>query len=228
MEAEDKFTPRIEEIAELIKERRPRAVFLCNPNNPTGSYLSRPDIEALVDAAGDGMIVIDEAYVAFVEEGWSSNELISRDNVVILRSMTKDYALAGLRLGYALAHREIISSLRRVCPPWNVNVVAQKIGSIVLEDDEYLEQSKSKIREVKKLLVDELSRLGFAPLPSETHFFLVKVGEADKFRSALLKEGILVRDCASFGLPEYVRIAPRTMPECRRLITAIESAFKPK
>jgi len=224
----DNFALRMEEVAWLMRGHCPRAVFICNPNNPTGRYLSQPDILTLVDAIGDGLLIIDEAYVAFVEASWPSTSLISRDNVVILRSMTKDYVLAGLRLGYAVAHREIIANLRRVCPPWNVNIVAQKMGALVLEDRSSLEQSKGRIKEAKEFLVKELSRLGFAPLPSDTHFFLVEVGEAGKFRNALLERGIIVRDCTSFGLPEYVRIAARTMPECQRLVAAIEGICRTK
>lgn len=222
MRAEDSFTPKLEETAGLIRKQHPKGVFICNPNNPTGKYLSRQYVETLLEAIGDGLLVLDEAYVAFVDKSWSSVNLISRGNVIILRSMTKDYALAGLRLGYAIANQEIINNLRRVCPPWNVNVVAQKIGAIVLEDVNYLEQSKKKIREVKEFLIDELSRLGLAPLPSDTHYFLVKVGNAREFRAVLLKNRIMVRDCTSFGLPKYIRIAPRTMLECQKLIAAIK------
>ncbi|MFC2066920.1 pyridoxal phosphate-dependent aminotransferase [Chloroflexota bacterium] len=224
MKMEGDFTPDIAETTDLIKKYRPRGIFICNPNNPTGKYLSRQEIEMVLDTIRDGIFIMDEAYTAFVEKSWSSIDLTHRGNVVILRSMTKDYGLAGLRLGYAVASSEIINSLRRVCPPWNVNVVAQKIGASVLEDTDYLEQSKRKIRKLKQFLLDELSRLGFQTIPSDANFFLMKVGNAGAFRSALLEKGILVRDCASFGLPEYVRIAPRTMPECRRFITEIQAA----
>jgi len=220
--AEDNFVPKIEEIVELIKKHHPRAVFICNPNNPTGRYLSRREMDRIL-AAGEGtLFVLDEAYISFVDHGWSSVGLISRGDVVILRSMTKDYALAGLRLGYALAHQGIIRNLRQVCPPWNVNVIAQRAGLVALEDAGYLERSRKKIGQAKRFLLRELAQLGFPPLTSETHYFLVKVGKAKLFRANLLKKGILVRDCTSFGLPEYVRIAPRTMPECRKLITAIK------
>lgn len=220
---EDNFLPKIGETIDLIRQHRPKGVFICNPNNPTGRYLPRQEIEAVLDAIRDGILMLDEAYIAFVEKCWSAIDLVTRGNVVILRSMTKDYGLAGLRLGYALASQEIIDSLHRVCPPWNVNIVAQKIGVIALEDEDYLEQSKRKIKEVKEFLIGGLSRLGLKPLPSDTNFFLVKVGNAPAFRTALLKRGILVRDCTSFGLPEYVRIAPRAMPECQKLISTIQS-----
>jgi len=220
---EDNFTLKLEETISLIKKHHPRGVFICNPNNPTGQYLSRQEVVTILDACADSLLILDEVYIAFVEESWSSIDLVPRGNVIIVRSMTKDYALAGLRLGYAIANQEIISSLRRVRPPWNVNIVAQKAGVIALKNDDYLKQCKRKIRQAKQFLMDEFCRIGFTLVPSSTHFFLVKVGDGKGFRAALLKHGILVRDCSSFGLPEYVRIAPRTMPECQKLITTIQT-----
>ncbi len=217
------FAHRIEETAELIKQEHPRGVFVCNPNNPTGQYLTRQQIEVILGPADDSLLILDEAYVSFVEDGWSSLDLIYRGNVIVMRSLTKDYALAGLRLGYAIASREIIEALRRVRPPWNVNVVAQKAGVAALGDPDYLEQCKPEIKQARQFLISELGRLGYTVMPSSTNFFLVKVANASTFRSALLRHGLLVRDCTSFGLPEYVRIAARTMPECQKLITAIQS-----
>ncbi|MFH1775872.1 MAG: histidinol-phosphate transaminase [Chloroflexota bacterium] len=221
--AGDNFTPQVEGIVAGIRKFRPRGVFICNPNNPTGHYFSREDIEAILKAVGDGLLVLDEAYVAFVAANWSSLDLINRGNVIILRSMTKDYGLAGLRLGYAVTGGEIARNLRRARLPWNVNAAAQKAGVMVLDEADYFAKSLEKVRVAGELLVDGLSRLGLRLLPSSAHFFLVKVGDARAFRGALLGYGILVRDCTSFGLPEYVRIAPRTGPECRRLIAAIKA-----
>jgi len=220
---ENNFASRINETSNLIQQQRPRGVFICNPNSPTGNYLPRQEIEMVLDSCENSLLILDETFIAFVDESWSSIDLIHRGNVIIVRSMTKDYALAGLRLGYAIAHQEIIESLHLVRPPWNVNVMAQKAGVIALEDTDYLEQCKQQIRQAKQFLMDELSRMGFTLVPSKANFFLVRVGDAKVFRSALLKHGILVRDCSSFGLPEYIRIAPRTMPECQKLITAIHS-----
>ena len=221
---EDSFLLRIEETADLIQQHRPRGVFVCNPNNPTGQYLSRQEVETISDTCSDGLLILDEAYVSFVDKGWTSPDLIRRGNVIILRSMTKDYALAGLRLGYAIADDEIIETLRRVCPPWNVNIAAQKAGTAAVRDDNFLERCKKRLRQSKQFLTNELGRIGLPPLPSSANFFLIKVGDGKAFRDALLRHGILVRDCASFGLPEYVRISPRTMPECRKLITAIQKS----
>ncbi|MFQ5996260.1 MAG: pyridoxal phosphate-dependent aminotransferase [Dehalococcoidales bacterium] len=215
---ENNFAPEVEDTIALIKEHHPKAVFICNPNNPTGKYFSRPEIEMVLAAIGDGLLILDEAYLAFVEKPWSSLDLASQGNVVILRSMTKEYGLAGLRLGYTIARQEITDNLRRVRPPWNVNAVAQKIGTAVLEAADYLERSKQKISKAKQFLIDGLSRLGFQLLPSDANYFLVRVGDAKSFRTVLLRHGLQVRDCTSFALPEYIRIAPRTLPECRKLI----------
>ncbi len=220
---EEGFATRVEETLDLIQRCHPRGVFICNPNNPTGQYLSKVEVERILDACADSLIILDEAYISFVDGGWSSIDLIQRDNVVIIRSMTKDYALAGLRLGYAVSSEEIIKAVCRVRPPWNVNSVAQRAGVIALDEADYLEWCKQGIGRAKQFLIDGLDRIGIASLPSRANFFLAKTGDAEGFRTALLKQGILVRDCTSFGLPEYVRIAVRTMPECKRLIAAIQA-----
>ncbi len=220
--AEENFKLNIDETVNLIRQRCPRGIFICQPNNPTGQYFSRQEIEAVLDASVNGLLILDEAYVAFTDESWSAIDLLHRGNIVIMRSMTKDYALAGLRIGYAVANREIIDGLHRVLPPWNVSILAQKSGVVVLRDGDYLERCKSKIKQAKQFLVDELCRLDFTVLPSDANFFLVRVGDVKTLRTALLRHGILVRDCASFGLPEYIRMAPRTLLECQKLIATIK------
>ncbi len=219
---EDNYNHRTEETVGLIKKTRPRGVFICNPNNPSGAYLSRRQIRDILDACPETLVVIDEAYISFVADSWSSLDLIERDNLIIVRSMTKDFALAGLRLGYAVAHKEIIDILGRVRPPWSVNALAQQAGIAALEDYDRLETAGREILKAKQFLVDAFSGLGFTIIPSETHFFLMKVTRPGDFRTALLKKGLLVRDCASFGLPEYIRIAARTLPECRQLVNIVK------
>lgn len=221
---ETNFRLDMAETVELLQEYRPRGVFLCNPNNPTGQHLSREEIEKVLAAAKHNLVILDEAYIAFVPGAWSSLDLIKSGNLIVLRSMTKDYALAGLRLGYAVADEPIISNLRRVQPPWNVNVMAQKAGVVALAADEYLEECKTKLNRAKDFLLRELTCLGLSPLPSQANFFLVKVTKAAEFRRALLERGILVRDCTSFGLPDYIRLAPRSLPECQRLIEVIKDS----
>ncbi len=219
---ENYFQTDVNEAVALIRRQHPKAAIICNPNNPTGHYLSHSEIEAIIEAMSGGLIFLDEAYIAFIEKSWNSLELISGGNLVVLRSMTKDYNIPGLRLGYAVACREIIECMSKVLPPWNVNIIAQKVGAAVLEEDGYLQESLRHVREAKKYLEDEISRLGLRALPSDANYFLIKVGNAREFRFSLLKDRILVRDCTSFGLPEYIRISARTLPECREFIQAVE------
>lgn len=216
------FQLDIADTAKLVQQHKPKAIFLCNPNNPTGQYLLKEEIEYIMSINESGLLVLDEAYIAFTTNAWSSADLINQGNVVIARSMTKDYALAGLRLGYALSTEPIISTLKRVRPPWNVSTTAQAAGIAALNASGYMEDCTAKVRECKDYLVRELAALGLPTVPSHTNFFLVEVGQATEFRNSLLKYGILVRDCTSFGLPEYVRLAPRTLPECQKLIAAVK------
>lgn len=212
-------------VAALIQQLNVKALFICNPNNPTGQYLSHAEIQHIIQVDPSCLVILDEAYIAFTEDSWNSRDLLSHGNLIIVRSMTKDYALAGLRLGYGLADEFIITNLEKVKPPWNVNAIAQRAGIQALQDKRYLGRSERLVKQGRDYLVKELSALGFRILPTTTNFFLMKVADAKTFRSDLLNKGLVVRDCTSFGLPQYVRIAPRTLPECRRLISAIKSAY---
>jgi histidinol-phosphate aminotransferase len=217
------FRIDIDETVELVKKHRPHGIFLCNPNNPTGQYLTETEIGYLLQNTEDCLVLLDEAYIAFTDEIWSSTELMKQyQNLFIFRSMTKDYALAGLRLGYGMASESVISVLNRIKPPWNVTVLSQKAGKTALQADEYIQECSLKIHEAKTYLFEELTSLGFKPVPSQSNFFLVKTGNVAEFRRILMEKGILVRDCTSFGLPDYIRLAPRTMPECQKLIDVIK------
>lgn len=220
------FRLDIEGTARLIERRRPKGIFIDNPNNPTGQYLSRAEFGRLLEAAKDSLVVLDEAYITFVDDVWSSIGMTRGNNLLVLRSMTKDYALAGLRLGYGVAQKEIISGLRRICPPWNVNAVAQQAGLAALAAGGYLKECQTRLKRAKGYLVAELEALGLPVVPSAANFLLVEVGSAAGFRRKLLKRRMLVRDGTSFGLPAYVRISPRTLPECRRLVRAIGEVIR--
>ncbi|MDP2953319.1 MAG: aminotransferase class I/II-fold pyridoxal phosphate-dependent enzyme, partial [Chloroflexota bacterium] len=182
-----------------------------------------------LESVGDGLLVMDESYVNFVPTAWPAVPLLESGSLFLLRSMTKDYALGGLRLGYGLGPRGVMEALRQARPPWSVNSLAQAAGLAALKDQGHLERSLRGVEESKTYLVAEMSapstgsgqRLGFKVLPSAAHFFLIKVGDAPGFRSRLLRRGFCLRDCSSFGLPRFVRLAPRTLPECQRLVEAL-------
>jgi histidinol-phosphate/aromatic aminotransferase/cobyric acid decarboxylase-like protein len=164
---------------------------------------------------------VDEAYLTFTA---SAPSVLSarRTNMLVLRSMTKAYALAGLRLGYAVGSTDILEALRRARPPWSVNALAQAAGIAALQDTAHLTHCLACIARAKDDLVAGLRALGLRPVPSTTHFFLVRVGNGAACRQALLQGSVLVRDCASFGLPEYIRVATRRPEENARLLTALE------
>jgi len=207
----------------FARKSKPSAIFLCNPNNPTGQFLSFSDIGKIVPSFPDTLIVLDEAYLSFTADAWDSLQLLHHPNVLLVRSLTKDFALAGLRLGYGIASREIISTLKKLRPPWNVNCAAQQAGIAALSNAGHMKKCGALINKGKDYLVAELESLGYAVLPTDANFFLVRVGKAADFQSRLLDRGFLVRDCSSFGLPGYVRMAPRRMQDCRSLIAAIKS-----
>ena len=222
MKPQEGFRLPLDKLVKLIQKHKPKGLFLSNPNNPTGNYLSRKEMETILDASSECLVIVDEAYSSFVENAWPSQDLLERDNLLILRSMTKDYTLAGLRLGYATANPEIIANLRLARPPWNVNAIALKAGVLALRDAEFLDISLKKLRRERDSLMAKIERLGIQTVPTWANYFLVKVGNARLFREKLLEHKILVRDCTSFGLPEYVRIAPRTPKENKRLIAALK------
>lgn len=199
---------------------RPSAIFICNPNNPTGQILHPKDIKDMAIAFPDSLIIVDEAYIAFSEgeKGFTLPPEIH--NVLVIRSMTKDYSLAGLRLGYAISSSAIISALKKVRPPWNVSLAAQMAGIAALSCRYHLSRCMERIHSSRIYLEEELAKLGFKSIPTDVNFFIFKVRNAGHFTQMMRDKGILVRDCTSFGLPQYIRIAPRTRPECMKLIKA--------
>lgn len=211
-----------DDLIKHVKKVSPKAVFICNPNNPTGQYLSRREIESVITALPDSLIVLDEAYIAFTRGAWDSTILLKYDNLLIVRSLTKDFALAGLRLGYGLASQPLIETLKKVRPPWNVSSAAQRAGLAALECSDYLQQSCLRIESCRRYLMAAIESMRYQTLDTSANFFLVKTGNAAEFQQKLLKNGILVRDCASFGLPDHIRIAPRNMADCRKLVKAMK------
>jgi histidinol-phosphate aminotransferase len=167
------------------------------------------------------LFVVDEAYLAFAP-GVASMLTAWTGNMLLLRSMTKDYALAGIRLGYAIGHPDILRALYKVRPPWSVNALAQAAGIAALKDATHLEQSLVQLGQATRCLVKRLQGIGLEPRPSTTHFFLLQVENASRCRQALLEQyHLLVRDCTSFGLPTYIRVATRRPRENDRLIDAL-------
>lgn len=218
------FAHALCEIRDVLASWRPRLVFICNPNNPTGSVLDSLAINNLLLAYPHTLFIIDESYLAFAPILGSAMN-VKQGNRLVLRSMTKDYALAGVRLGYAVGAEELIAALARVRPPWSVSAVAQAAGIAALRDQEHLAHSLQLLAGAKVELMAALTRMGMNVLPSAAPFFLVRVHNGAAVRHALLVNGILVRDCASFGLPEYIRICTRRPEENARLVAALREVI---
>jgi histidinol-phosphate aminotransferase len=219
------FIPSPEKIHNRLLQRKMQLVFLCNPNNPTGQVIPNDVLREWADEFPETCFLVDEAYLAFVE-GMKSAILVKRKNVLSLRSMTKDYAIAGLRLGYAIGEPKMIEAMKNFRPAWNVNALAQAAGLAALQNENHLTETLAKLRNEKENLVSGLKKLGYEPIPSQTNYFLLPVRNGAQFRTELLTHGILVRDCASFGLPSYVRIATRTLEENTRLLDTISALNK--
>ncbi|MXW75280.1 MAG: histidinol-phosphate aminotransferase family protein [Acidimicrobiaceae bacterium] len=226
--AENKFRWNIATAAQTFRDRCPSLVFLCNPNNPTGRYLDLPEVEELADAIPkQGLLVLDDAYAHFAEQAWDACSLLERNNIVVLRSLTKAHALAGVRLGCLIAPKSVVAAVERRQHSWSVNAVAQTAGLAAVKDEVHVNRARCAVRESRDYLSHELRRLGLTPEPSVANFLLVDVCNASVVRKALLQQQIVVRDCASFGLPQHIRIAVRQRHECEQLITALAEVMSP-
>ncbi|GIS81543.1 MAG: hypothetical protein CM1200mP15_01750 [Dehalococcoidia bacterium] len=173
-----------------------------------------------------GILIIDEAYANLVVDSWDAIPIAQNGNTVLLRSMTKDYSLTGIRLGYAIASPHIIPDLSMYQPDWSVNSFAQEAGIAVLNDSEYLEKARDIINTNKDYLTTNLINLGFPVPNSNANFLLVDTGDGLDWRNKLLTKGIVVRDCASFGIPDYIRVGIRTLDDCKTLIKTIKEIMK--
>lgn len=209
-----------------VAENRPRLCWLCSPNNPTGALVARGLIENLVAAHPETLLVLDEAYCDPLEAPQWSAATLAAGNLVVLRSLTKAWGLAGLRVGFAVAAPETAAALRAAAPPWTVNACAQAAGVVALVSEEHHRAAVSLLVQERERLTAALRGLGWCVEPSQAGFFLVNVGEAGSVRRELLARGCLVRDCTSFGLPEFVRVSPR-LPEENDLLLQAWAALPP-
>ena len=194
-----------------------------NPNNPTGRYLARTDVERIA-AALRGTLVLDVAYDAFVAGAWDADALV-RDghDVLVVHSLTKLHATPGLRIGYVTGAPALIARLEALLPSWSVGASELAAVGAMLSAEATQRTVVARLVEVRAELAAALTGLGFAVTPAAANFVLVHVGDARAFRLALLRRGFAVRDCASFGLPEHVRIAVPPPAATARLLRAVRA-----
>ena len=206
-----------------------RLVYIANPNNPTGTFLSREKIETFLAAVASRhgtrvTVVLDEAYNEYLEPElrFDSVALVrSYPNLLVSRTFSKAYGLAGLRVGFAVAQPALTDLLNRVRQPFNVNSLAQVAAIAALKDTEFLERSFQVNRDGKAQLRSAFDRLGLTYVPSHANFVLVKVGDAARINLELLKRGVIVRPVAGDGLPEWLRVSIGLPEENARFIDAL-------
>jgi histidinol-phosphate aminotransferase len=225
------FQPDVAEIISWLGQQQPALVWLCNPNNPTGTWLPRSALVQIAQTCQQicATLVVDEAYWHFVSphEAFSAIELVeTAAPLIVLRSLTKDFALAGLRLGYAVANAEIIvPRLSAQLPAWNVNGFAQKAGIAALQDQEYLTTTLAQLVFEGHAFFQALAEAKRQVLPSRTQFYLINVSDAAQVRRQLLRQRLLVRDCTSFGLPQFIRVATRPQADWQRLLQTLQEGL---
>jgi len=199
----------------MAEMKRDDVVFLCNPNNPTGQYLAKNAVAQIIEEAErvDALVVLDEAYVDFVKYAFPSHNL-SIQNMIILRSLTKSFAIPGVRVGYAISAEENLKAMAKIKVPWSVSVFAQEIAAALIstEGDTFLAGTIEKVEQSKEKMENALG------MHSDANFHIMEVGNAREAKSELLGAGIRVRDCSSFGLPSHIRFSVRTDEENELLI----------
>jgi histidinol-phosphate aminotransferase len=207
----DDYKFNLDAIYNLMDDKT-KIIFLTNPNNPTGTTVPKQAILNFIDKVPeDKIIVLDNAYHEFVSDPANYadgiQESLNRKNVIVLRTFSKIYALAGLRIGYGISNKENISLLNRVKAPFNVTRVAQAAALASLENDDFKIKSASQNIKNREKLFNQLKEMGIKVIPSETNFLLfVPEIDPNELNQRLLKEGVIIRPLAAFGVPDAMRV----------------------
>jgi histidinol-phosphate aminotransferase len=227
----DDYSLDLEAMAAAITERT-KVVIICNPNNPTGTIVTAGAVEAFMAEVPDHVLVVfDEAYYELVESGFPSDVYPDtlryvregRENVLIMRTFSKVYGLAGIRLGYAVAMPETLAPINRVKEPFAVNLLAQAAGVAALEDQAFLEQTVAANHAGRLYLYAQFERLGLNYVRSHTNFILLELGpQADEVQQRLLEQGVIVRPCGGYDLCDFLRVTVGSQAQNARFIETLE------
>lgn len=210
---------------------RTRLIFVCNPNNPTGTIVERQELDDfLAKVPSHVLVVLDEAYNEYVTSPAYPDTLAyvraGRPNIIVLRTFSKIYGLAGLRVGYGVSHPEIIRALNRVREPFNVNFLAQVAAMAALKDEYHVAKSQEVNTEGKEFLYQQFQALGLNYVPTEANFIFVDIGrDSREVFASLLRKGVIVRTGDIFGYPTFLRITIGTRRQNQRLIEALREVL---
>ena len=202
-----------------------RVVFVANPNNPTGTVVSKEELLRFVEQVpADVLLVMDEAYIEFLDDAADLVELIrtgAKPNLVLMRTFSKIFGLAGLRLGYGIAHPDLIAAFEKVRQPFNINSIAQVGALAALDDAEHQRRTRENNASGLKLFAAAFGELGLEFVPSAANFVLVKVGEGQKVFEAMQRQGVIVRPMGGYQLGEWIRITVGTPNQNERCLKAL-------
>ena len=206
-----------------------RIVFIANPNNPTGTFVDGSELEAfLARVPSDVLVVLDEAYTEYLSEQqrYDSLSWLPRfPNLLVSRTMSKAYGMAGLRVGYGIGHPDVVDLMNRVRQPFNVNSVALAAATAALADEEFLARSADVNRRGMAQITEALAELALEWIPSAGNFVTFRVGYAAAVKLALLKQGVIVRPIGGYGMPEWLRVSIGLPEENARFIVALRQAL---
>lgn len=225
------YTHDLEAMAEAINERT-RLVFVCNPNNPTGTMVDGKGLEAFIERVPERIpVVVDEAYYEYVGDEHRPHTLeavrAGRENLIVLRSFSKVYGLAGLRVGYMLAHERLIDYMERARPPFNVNRLAQVAGLAALGDEGHVQRSVEANEAAKAFFYWRLDALGIRYIPTHTNFLAIDVGQAaSQVSGPLLERGFLTTALDNWGVPHHLRFSFGTPEENEAFMAALDGALQ--
>lgn len=208
---------------------RTRIVFVANPNNPTGTAVPPAELERFVDAVPPQVLVaLDEAYIEFLDQPADFLPRLRsgrQENLVLMRTFSKIYGLAGLRLGYGIAHPALIATLEKVRQPFNINALVQAGALAALGDSEHIARTRQNNRAGLRFFEDACRDLGLEFVPSSANFILIRVGDGARVFGALQSLGVITRPMAGYDLPEWIRISVGTPSENQRCVAALKKAL---
>lgn len=206
-----------------------RLLFIANPNNPTGTLLDKTELHAFLgDLPRDVLVVLDEAYDEYLADDLKSDSIAwlqEFDNLIVTRTLSKAYGLAGLRVGFALAHPQVADMMNRVRQPFNVNSVAQAAALAALADDDFVRRSRDLNDAGMAQVTSGFAHLGLNYIPSFGNFVSVCVGDAAAIYRRLLGKGVIVRPVAGYEMPQYLRVSIGLESENARLLRALEESL---
>ena len=206
-----------------------RIVFVANPNNPTGTLAQREEVIKLVnDIPDEVLLVMDEAYIEFLDEPVDLVPLIrlgARKNLLLMRTFSKIYGLAGLRIGYGIAAPELAAALEKVRQPFNANLLAQAAALAALDDDEHVRKTRQNNFSGLEFFMKAFRELKLEYVPSFANFILVRVGEGQKIFDAMQQQGVITRPMGGYQLPKWIRISVGTPKENERCLDALKKSL---